>query len=316
MIFLSILFRPVPEYDAPLPRFCWAIRSRGTSRITLLSIASFLSGSNADAGNCKGLAESTWHVPYISYQCSVQLGERVPSNADAAPHCAQCLATLIHFTEPGLLVCDSKDRRAGSSCIITIMTCGPAPDEGAARRNLMEAWMSVRLESVCWLGCSRCVLARGRIRSIVLRRRLSVRCAFPASPELAVPRIMGLSHEWGNTMSMFGYSKTGANMVYRQLIAKNLTASDSDRRTAHWRQQYRHDRQASRRPDEALRRIVERLALALHPGRESRSGDLALSESQVDFYLKEMPKGAIEAIEIGNEPDHYPKRKMRPSRMA
>ena len=34
-----------------------------------------------------------------------------------------------------------------------------------------------------------------------------------------------------------------------------------------------------------------------------------LSKNQVQFYLSEMPKGSIEAFELGNEPDHYPKEK-------
>ena len=49
-----------------------------------------------------------------------------------------------------------------------------------------------------------------------------------SQPDRAVPRgFMGLSHEWGNTMSMFGYSTTGANLVYRQLVT-NLRAYGSD----------------------------------------------------------------------------------------
>ena len=31
-----------------------------------------------------------------------------------------------------------------------------------------------------------------------------------------------------------------------------------------------------------------------------------------DTAVSEMPSGSIEAFELGNEPDHYPKRKMRP----
>jgi hypothetical protein len=42
------------------------------------------------------------------------------------------------------------------------------------------------------------------------------------------------------------------------------------------------------------------------------AADRALAENQVEFYRKEMPIGSIEAIEIGNEPDHYIQRKMRP----
>src|SRR5690348_2814654 len=38
---------------------------------------------------------------------------------------------------------------------------------------------------------------------------------------------MGLSHEWANSMAILGYSKTGTNLIYQQLL-KNLSSFGSD----------------------------------------------------------------------------------------
>src|ERR1700722_19349706 len=38
---------------------------------------------------------------------------------------------------------------------------------------------------------------------------------------------MGLSHEWANSMAILGYSKSGPNLIYQQLL-KNLTSFGSD----------------------------------------------------------------------------------------
>lgn len=133
-----------------------------------------------------------------------------------------------------------------------------------------------------------------------------------SQPGRAVPvGFMGLSHEWGNTMSMFGYSATGANLVYRQLIA-NLTSYN--REPIEIRIGGNSTDTTGRPSGDRMRPYAE-LANALHAhfilGVNLGSADLGITQNQVAFYLKEMPTGSIEAFEIGNEPDNYPKRKMR-----
>ena len=138
-----------------------------------------------------------------------------------------------------------------------------------------------------------------------------------SQPGRAVPPgFMGLSHEWGDTMKMMGYSKTGTNMVYRQLL-NNLTAYGSD--PIQLRIGGNSTDNTGRPSGDRVKPFAE-IYSSLHSrfilGVNLGSGDLALSQNQVAFYLSEMPKGAIEAFEIGNEPDHYPNRKMRPAPYA
>jgi hypothetical protein len=128
-------------------------------------------------------------------------------------------------------------------------------------------------------------------------------------PGVTIPRgFMGLSHEWPNTTSMIGYSKTGANLVYRQLLT-NLTAYGND--PIELRIGGNSTDNTGRPSGDRMKPYVE-LANALHArfilGVNFGSNDLSLTENQVKFYSKEMPNGSIEAFEIGNEPDAYPNR--------
>jgi hypothetical protein len=111
---------------------------------------------------------------------------------------------------------------------------------------------------------------------------------------------------------MIGYSKTGANLVYRQLLT-NLTAYGND--PIELRIGGNSTDNTGRPSGDRMKPYVE-LANALHArfilGVNFGSNDLSLTENQVKFYSKEMPNGSIEAFEIGNEPDAYPNRKMRP----
>lgn len=125
------------------------------------------------------------------------------------------------------------------------------------------------------------------------------------------PSFLGLSHEWGTTMNLMGYSKTGVNEVYRRLLT-NLTAYGSnpvDLRIGG------NSTDTTGVPSGDRVEPFAELSNALHVrftlGINLGSGDLALSKKQVEFYLSRMPVGSIEAMEIGNEPDHYPKRRMR-----
>ncbi len=127
---------------------------------------------------------------------------------------------------------------------------------------------------------------------------------------------MGLSHEWANSMAILGYSKTGANPIYRQLL-NNLTSFGSDPI------QIRiggNSTDNNGRPSGDRMKPFAELASTLHSrfilGINLGSNDLGISQSQAQFYTSEMPNGSIDAFELGNEPDNYKKRKMRPDTYA
>jgi hypothetical protein len=178
----------------------------------------------------------------------------------------------------------------------------------------MEAWMSVRWNLSAGLAVLAALSLIGARAQWLSRDPSSLaEVRISSKPGLAVPNgFMGLSHEWGNTMSMFGYSTTGANLAYRQLLT-NLTAYGSDPIELRIGG---NSTDTTGKPSGDRMKPYAELSTALHSrfilGVNLGAGDLALTQNQVEFYLNQMPKGAIEAIEIGNEPDHYPKRKMRP----
>ncbi len=117
-------------------------------------------------------------------------------------------------------------------------------------------------------------------------------------------------------MPMMGYSKTGTNLIYQQLL-KNLTSFGSD--PIDLRIGGNSSDNNGRPSGDRMKPMAE-VASTLHSrfilGIGLGPNDLDLSKNQVQFYLSEMPKGSIEAFELGNEPDHYPKRKMRPEPYA
>jgi Glycosyl hydrolase family 79 C-terminal beta domain len=131
-------------------------------------------------------------------------------------------------------------------------------------------------------------------------------------PGRPVPsNFMGLSHEWAGNVALFGYREKGANLPYRQLL-QNLTAYGSD--PIELRIGGNSTDNNGRPGGDRMKPFAD-IASATHSpfilGISLGPSDLALSQNQAEFYLKEMPKGSIEAFELGNEPDHYIGRKMR-----
>lgn len=122
---------------------------------------------------------------------------------------------------------------------------------------------------------------------------------------------MGLSHEWADLRPMMGYSGIGVNTIYRQLL-KNLLAYGAgpmDIRVGGNSTDTTGIPSGDRvKPlSELAGAISTRFTLGVNLG----GRNLSLAAAQTRFYLSEMPKGSVVAIELGNEPDHYPKRGMR-----
>ena len=131
-------------------------------------------------------------------------------------------------------------------------------------------------------------------------------------PGRLIPKaFLGLSHEWGSIRDMMGSTKTGTNLVYHQML-RNLTAYGSD--PIEIRIGGNSTDTNGVPSGDRVTPLSELWIVAHTPftlGVNLGSGDVALSEKQLTFYASQLPKGAIEAIELGNEPDAYPKRKMR-----
>jgi Glycosyl hydrolase family 79 C-terminal beta domain len=152
----------------------------------------------------------------------------------------------------------------------------------------------------------------------------------PANPGSAIPAgFLGLSHEWGQAQLLMGDPAIGTNPIYRQLL-DNLTAygggpislriggnsTDStalpDASTVSAFAQLFEDQSSSASPwrndfgNDNARRRGRKDGVSFYLGVNLGSDSVALATSQAQVFVQNMPKGSIQAIEIGNEPDFYP----------
>lgn len=132
------------------------------------------------------------------------------------------------------------------------------------------------------------------------------------SPGYAVsPEFLGLANEWGGGREMMGSSETGINTIYRALIG-NLTAYGGGPMVIRIGG---NSTDSSGEPlsNTALPFAETASALGAHfyLGVNLGSDDPILAWKQAGAYIKEMPSGSLDAIEIGNEPDLYASQGLR-----
>ncbi len=135
-----------------------------------------------------------------------------------------------------------------------------------------------------------------------------------STPGTTIPAtFMGLSHEWGDAQYQMGDSKTGINPIYRQLLA-NLTQYGSGPINLRIGG---NSTNVTGEPTSTTVTPFAQLATALGAkfelGVNLGSDDVGLAVDQATAYVRQMPAGSVDAIEIGNEPDQYPQMGMRPS---
>jgi Glycosyl hydrolase family 79 C-terminal beta domain len=149
-------------------------------------------------------------------------------------------------------------------------------------------------------------------------------------PGNAIPAgFLGFSHEWGQAQLLMGDPAIGTNPIYRQLL-DNLTAygggpislriggntTDStalpDASTVSAFAQLFEDQSSPAGPwrndsgNDNTRRPGRKDGVSFFLGVNLGSDSVALATSQAQVFVQNMPKGSIQAIEIGNEPDFYP----------
>jgi hypothetical protein len=116
---------------------------------------------------------------------------------------------------------------------------------------------------------------------------------------------IGLSHEWGDAGWFMGSSQNGVNVIYRRLV-QNLINPGS-RAFVIRIGGYSTDTTSYPQPDTVT--PFAELANALHVhftlGVNLGADNVELAKEQASAYLKGMPAGSVDAIEIGNEPDNY-----------
>ena len=130
----------------------------------------------------------------------------------------------------------------------------------------------------------------------------------------AIPStFMGWSHEWGTAQTMMGDSTIGVDQIYRRLL-QNLTVygsgpinirigGDSTDATG-------EPTSTTAQPFAELANDLDvRFSLGVNLG----SDNVDLAVDQATAFVNQMPAGSLDAIEIGNEPDMYVSKEIRPS---
>jgi hypothetical protein len=134
------------------------------------------------------------------------------------------------------------------------------------------------------------------------------------TPKSTIPSdFMGISLEWGSAQGTMGESSIGTNMIFRQLLS-NLTAYGSapiNIRIGGNSTDFTGEPNANTvRPFAELAQDVRsHFELGVNLGADN----VQLATNQAKAYVKQMPSGTIDAIEVGNEPDEYYRNGHRPS---
>jgi hypothetical protein len=134
-----------------------------------------------------------------------------------------------------------------------------------------------------------------------------------AHPGNAIPAgFLGFSHEWGQAQLLMGDPAIGTNPIYRQLL-DNLTAYGggpiSLRIGGNTTDSTALPDASTVSPFAALfkdQRHGNKDGVFFYLGVNLGSNVVDLATRQAKVFVENMPKGSIQAIEIGNEPDFYP----------
>lgn len=132
----------------------------------------------------------------------------------------------------------------------------------------------------------------------------------PAQPGRAIPSgFLGFSHEWGQAQLLLG-SPAVPNPVYRQLIAnlEQYGGGPVSLRIGGSSTDSTGEPDANTVPPFAQMYADSKSmpsGVSFILGVNFKAGNVTLATDQATAYLKSMPSGSVQAVEIGNEPDLY-----------
>jgi hypothetical protein len=127
------------------------------------------------------------------------------------------------------------------------------------------------------------------------------------------PAFMGLSHEWGTAQTMMGDSTVGVDEIYRQLVTNLMVygsgpiniriGGDSSDQTG----------EPTATTAQPFAELADALNVRFSLGVNLGSDNVDLAVDQASAFVSQMPAKSLDAIEIGNEPDLYVFKGIRPS---
>ena len=126
---------------------------------------------------------------------------------------------------------------------------------------------------------------------------------------------LGLSFEWGAAKPFMGIPATGVNPIFRQLVA-NLFENSKGRLVVRIGGNSTDLISSNGLPDpgelSGYARLHQDTGAGFFLSAKLGSGDPELAATQAQFFAKTMPADSLKAIEIGNEPDQFAAKGLRP----
>ena len=124
-------------------------------------------------------------------------------------------------------------------------------------------------------------------------------------PGLAIaPDFLGLSHDWNDAQANMGSQATGVNNIYRQLV-KNLSNAGSPFMIRVGGGSTDNSVAPTANTVQPFVELAQAMPVKFSLGVNLGASDVQLAKQQAAYFAGKMPASALEAIEIGNEPDLY-----------
>ena len=130
----------------------------------------------------------------------------------------------------------------------------------------------------------------------------------PGQPGLAIARdFMGLSMEWGEAKALMGTPSTGTNPIYRLLLGNLYEYGGSGvvRIGGASADLMEYNGEPDLNEVSAFAQLHKDTGTVFYLSTNLGSSDANLPARQAQSFVKNMPNGALRAIELGNEPDQY-----------
>ena len=124
---------------------------------------------------------------------------------------------------------------------------------------------------------------------------------------------LGMSYEWGSEASFQGTPATGINQIYRQLLTNLLQGHSKPMLIRIGGASSDHSAEPNASTLPAYISMASSMPVKFTMGVNLASNNSQLAQDQARYFGANMPTGSLLAIEIGNEPDLYPKWGARPS---
>jgi len=128
----------------------------------------------------------------------------------------------------------------------------------------------------------------------------------PTAPTMTVPpSFMGMSFDWNTAESWFGSTTSGADPIIQQLLSNLMAYSTAPFQIRISGDSYDMTGTLNSTTVVPFAQLAQNMNVHYILGLNLDLDSLSLTQSQASTYAAAVPNNAIDAFEIGNEPDNY-----------